>query len=186
MCVCRCCGHSSGVQCDMKTLVSSNDVDGSDILMSPGTTTTTTLFDTLFTVPSFYDDHQIEDDDVTTSEGDDFRLGMIGSAIFESTTALGAPPLSEDQQFNLTEVELTTSNFVPLPPTSVDGAVFQMEPPPPLSPLGDAPPDFLDLLDTMQQDNGMIGNCPDNLSRPPGSKWMPTPERPPMFPQKLY
>ena len=137
-----------------------------------------TSSDTFFSLPLFEDQGQSSS---VTSYG--HRMDMLRSSIFEPVSA---PPHAEaNQPFDLTEVELTTSTFDPsFPPhTSVDdaGAGFQMEPPPSSHVLVDPPRDFLDVLDTMQQ--GGIG---DTLSRPPGSKWMPTPERPPMFPQKLY
>ena len=46
--------------------------------------------------------------------------------------------------------------------------------------------DFLDLLDNMHQDTSLEDPPSKIPPRAPGSKWMPTPERPPMFPQKLY
>jgi hypothetical protein len=137
-----------------------------------------TSSDTFFSLPLFEEQGQ-----PTAVTSYDRRMDMLRTSIFEPVSA--ASHTEAGQPFDLTEVELTTSNFDPSypPPISVDdtGTAFQMEPPPSPHVLVDPPRDFLDVLDTMQQ--GGIG---ENLSRPPGSKWMPTPERPPMFPQKLY
>ena len=132
-----------------------------------------------FSVPLFDDQGKIDQPDHDT------ELDVLPPTFFETSSA--PSHIETGPPFNLTEVELTTSAFdpsYPPPPTSisVDGvcaSYFQMEPPP--SPPVDPPRDFLDLLDTMQQ-----GGLGDHSTRPPGAKWMPTPERPPMFPQKLY
>ena len=117
------------------------------------------------------------------------HLLMLQSAMFKSAPETSPISAETVQPFDLTEIELTTSAYNPsYPPahSSVEdaGSAFEMDAP--LSPQTDADPprDFLDLLDTMQhQQQGVSG---ERLCRPPSSKWMPTPERPPMFPQKLY
>lgn len=142
--------------------------------------------DTFFSIPLF--DHQ---DRLTQAgsdqDGYDFRLDMLRSAVFEPASA--ASHAETGQRFDLTEVELAPLTYdpsYPTGPTSVDvaSAGYQMELPSSPQVVMDPPRDFLDLLDTMQQEN--TGEQPNSLSRPPGSKWMPTPERPLMFPQKLY
>ena len=170
MCVCVCvCVH---VPCF------------SGVFLLPPTTETTSS-DMFFSLPLF--EEQGKGNQSSCAGSYDFRLDVLRSAIFEPASA--ASHAETGQPFDLTEVELTTSTHDPSFPTgppSVEGAsaAFQMEPLSPPHAMADPPRDFLDLLDTMQQ--GGIGEHPNSLSRPPGSKWMPTPERPPMFPQKLY
>lgn len=142
--------------------------------------------DTFFSVPLFDDPDQLAQTG-SDLDGYDFRLDMLRSAVFEPASA--ASHAESGQRFDLTEVELAPLTYepsYPSGPTSVDGASagYQMELPSSPQVLVDPPRDFLDLLDTMQQ--GDIGEQSNSLSRPPGSKWMPTPERPLMFPQKLY
>ena len=142
--------------------------------------------DTFFSVPLFDDPDQLAQTG-SDLDGYDFRLDMLRSAVFEPASA--ASHAESGQRFDLTEVELAPLTYepsYPAGPTSVDGASagYQMELPSSPQVLVDPPRDFLDLLDTMQQ--GDIGEQSNSLSRPPGSKWMPTPERPLMFPQKLY
>lgn len=142
--------------------------------------------DTFFSVPFF------DDQDQLTQAGSgvddyDFRLDMLRSAVFEPASAVSHAEIG--QRFDLTEVELASLTYEPSyppAPTAMDGAsaAYQMELPSSPQVVVDPPRDFLDLLDTMQQ--GDSGEQPNSLSRPPGSKWMPTPERPLMFPQKLY
>jgi hypothetical protein len=175
-------GTSGAVQPpDMDTLVAhcpteNPPTNAGAFLLPPASGMTSS--DTFFSLPLFEEQGQ-----PTAVTSYDRRMDMLRTSIFEPVSA--ASHTEAGQPFDLTEVELTTSNFDPSypPPISVDdtGTAFQMEPPPSPHVLVDPPRDFLDVLDTMQQ--GGIG---ENLSRPPGSKWMPTPERPPMFPQKLY
>lgn len=142
--------------------------------------------DTFFSVPLFDDPDQLAQAG-SDLDGYDFRLDMLRSAVFEPASA--ASHAETGQRFDLTEVELAPLTYepsYPADPTSVDGASagYQMELPSSPQVLVDPPRDFLDLLDTMQQ--GDTGEQSNSLSRPLGSKWMPTPERPLMFPQKLY
>ena len=151
----------------------------------PSAAAGTTMFDTFFSLPLFDQPGQSSQPDTGG-----FRLDMPGSTIFET---MSAPSHTEPgPPFNLTEVELTTSNFDPSypPPTPVlveDASVnFQMDRPLSPSAVLDPPRDILDILDTAPHGAHSSSTSGGGHSWAPGSKWLPTPERPPMFPQKLY
>ena len=162
--------------CGMITPSLSLPLLSSGVFLLPSAAAGATSYDSFFSLPLFDGQPSTQPD----LPDPNFQMDMLHSSAFapSSPAPEPVPPFT-----HLTEVELTTTSHpsYPPPPTDLPTAQFQMEPPP--SPA-DEPRDFLDLLDTMQQ--GVIGENPPNFPRPPGSKWMPTPERPPMFPQKLY
>ena len=133
-----------------------------------------------FSLHPFEDQSRAAQPDISSSP--DYPMDILQTAALFPSSPPPPPPSPPEAgpPIHLAEVELTTSTYPPLGP--VGGDPFQIEPAP--SSLSEPPRDFLDLLDTMQH-----GENPPNypcLPRPPGAKWLPTPERPPMFPQKLY
>ena len=148
-------------------------------LLPPSVTAEDEPNDSFFSL-HLYEDQTPVQPDMTPSP--DYPMDML-------QTAALFPPISPSPEagppLHLTEVELTTTSDHTYPPLPPVGDPFQMEPTPP-SPATEPPQDFLDLLDTMQQGN--VGDDPPNFPFPraPGAKWLPTPERPPMFRQKLY
>ena len=147
------------------------------VFQLPPTDTAASSSDT-FSLSLFEEQDKSDRSSIPTANSD-YHLLMLQSAMLQSAmfkSASESSPVSTEmvQPFDLTEIELTTSAFEVGAPLSLQTDV-------------DPPRDFLDLLDTMQhQQQGVSGERPQSMCRPPSSKWMPTPERPPMFPQKLY
>ncbi|CAI8027520.1 hypothetical protein GBAR_LOCUS15734, partial [Geodia barretti] len=174
---------SREAKADMDSLVacslSNNPPANGVFLLPPSVTAEDEPNDSFFSL-HLYEDQTPVQPDMTPSP--DYPMDML-------QTAALFPPISPSPEagppLHLTEVELTTTSDHTYPPLPPVGDPFQMEPTPP-SPATEPPQDFLDLLDTMQQGN--VGDDPPNFPFPraPGAKWLPTPERPPMFRQKLY
>ena len=165
------------------------------VFQLPPTDTAASSSDT-FSLSLFEEQDKSDRSSIPTANSD-YHLLMLQSAMLQSAmfkSASEPSPVSTEmvQPFDLTEIELTTSAYNPsYPPahSSVEdaGSAFEVGAPLSLQTDADPPRDFLDLLDTMQhQQQGVSGERPQSMCRPPSSKWMPTPERPPMFPQKLY